>query len=47
MGWRFRKGINLGGVFKINLSKSGIGYIWGAKGYRITKTANGQIRKNT
>lgn len=47
MGWRFRKGINLGGVFKINLSKSGIGYSWGTKGYRITKTANGQIRKNT
>ena len=47
MGWRFRKSINLGGGFKINLSKSGIGYSWGIKGYRITKTASGQIRKNT
>ena len=46
MGWRFRKSINLGGGFKINLSKSGIGYSWGIKGYRITKTASGQIRNN-
>ncbi len=46
MGWRFRKSINLGGVFKINLSKSGIGYSWGIKDYRTNKTASGQIRKN-
>ena len=45
MGWRYRKSINLGGGFKINLSKSGIGYSWGFKGYRVTKTANGQTRK--
>ena len=45
MGWRFRKSINLGGGFRINLSKSGIGYSWGVKGYRITKTASGQTRK--
>lgn len=29
MGWRFRKSINLGLGFRINLSKSGIGYSWG------------------
>lgn len=46
MGWRFRKSINLGGGFRINLSKSGIGYSWGVKGYRITKMASGQTRKN-
>ena len=46
MGWRFRKSINLGGVFKINLSKSGIGYSWGIKDYRTNKIASGQIRKN-
>lgn len=44
MGLRFRKSINLGGGLKINLSKSGIGYSWGAKGYRITKKAKGGFR---
>ena len=44
MGLRFRKSINLGGGFKINLSKSGIGYSWGVKGYRITKKATGGTR---
>ncbi len=45
MDWRYRKSINLGGGFRINLSKSGIGYSWGVKGYRVTKTANGKIRR--
>lgn len=44
MGFRFRKSINLGGGFRINLSKSGVGYSWGTKGYRITKTAKGSVR---
>lgn len=44
MGIRFRKSINLGGGFRINLSKSGVGYSWGTKGYRITKTAKGTVR---
>lgn len=44
MGLRFRKSINLGGGFRINISKSGIGYSWGVKGFRVTKTANGRIR---
>lgn len=44
MGLRFRKSINLGGGFRINLSKSGIGYSFGAKGYRITKKAKGGMR---
>ena len=44
MGFRYRKSINLGGGFKINLSKSGIGYSWGTKGYRVTKTARGTTR---
>lgn len=46
MGMRFRKSINLGGGFRINLSKSGIGYSWGAPGFRHTKTASGK-RRNT
>lgn len=45
MGLRMRKSINLGGGFKINLSKSGIGYSWGVPGYRITKTAKGTTRR--
>ncbi len=45
MGLRVRKSINLGGGFRINLSKSGIGYSWGTKGYRVTKTARGTTRR--
>ena len=44
MGIRFRKSINLGSGFRINLSKSGIGYSWGGKGFRYTKTARGSNR---
>lgn len=44
MGWRIRKSINLGLGFRINLSKSGIGYSWGFPGYRVTKMANGGNR---
>lgn len=44
MGVRFRKSIKLGGGFRVNLSKSGIGYSWGGKGYRVTKTAKGKTR---
>ena len=45
MGFRFRRSISLGGGFKINLSKSGIGYSWGTKGYRISRTARGTTRR--
>jgi len=45
LGLRYRKSINLGGGFRVNISKSGVGYSWGVKGYRITKTANGSTRK--
>lgn len=45
MGFRYQKSINLGGGFRINLSKSGVGYSWGTKGYRITKTAKGTTRR--
>ncbi len=44
MGFRFRRSINLGGGFRINISKSGIGYSWGGKGFRYTKTAKGRSR---
>ena len=45
MGYRFRKSINCGLGFRINLSQSGIGWSWGGPGYRITHKANGGIRK--
>lgn len=45
MGFRFRKSINLGAGFKINLSKSGIGYSWGTRGYRISRTVQGTMRR--
>ena len=44
MGLRFRKSINLGGGFRINLSKSGIGYSWGVKGFRLTKSPKGKSK---
>ena len=44
MGFRYRKSISLGGGFRINLSKSGIGYSWGTKGFRVGKTARGTTR---
>lgn len=45
MGFRYRKSINLGNGFRLNLSKSGVGYSWGCKGFRWTKTAKGRTRK--
>lgn len=45
MGLRMRKSVNLGCGFRVNVSKSGIGYSWGVPGYRITKTAKGKTRK--
>lgn len=44
MGIRFRKSLNLGCGFRVNLSKSGINYSWGIPGYRITKTSTGRLR---
>lgn len=44
MGFRFRKSVKLPGGIRINTSKSGIGYSYGAKGYRVTKTAKGTTR---
>ncbi len=47
MGWRFRKSINLGGGFRVNISRSGVGYSWGVPGYRVTKKAGGGVRQTT
>lgn len=44
MGFRYRKSLNLGGGFRVNLSKGGVGYSWGTRGYRVTRTASGRTR---
>lgn len=43
MGLRMRKSFKLG-PFRINLSKSGVGYSYGVKGYRVTHKAGGGVR---
>lgn len=43
MGFRYRKSIKVGGA-RLNLSKSGIGYSVGTKGFRVTKKAGGGTR---
>lgn len=45
MGWRFRKSINLGCGFRVNISRSGVGYSWGVPGYRVTRKAGGGVRQ--
>ena len=44
MGFRMRKSISLGGGVRLNLSKKGIGYSVGTKGFRVTKKASGGVR---
>lgn len=44
MGLRINKSINIGGL-RVNLSKSGIGFSAEVPGFRVTKTADGKIRK--
>jgi len=41
MGWSFRRSINVG-PFRMNLSKSGVGYSVGTRGLRIGKDARGR-----
>ena len=44
MGFRFRKSIGFKG-FRLNFSKSGVGYSYGVPGFRRTKMANGRERQ--
>lgn len=43
MGFNFRKSIKAG-PFRVNFSKSGVGYSVGGKGFRVTKKAGGGVR---
>lgn len=47
MGYRWRKSVKVGKHLRINFSRSGIGYSFGTKGYRVTKTAKGTIRQTS
>ena len=40
MGFFYRKSVNFG-PFRVNLSKSGVGYSVGGKGFRVGKSARG------
>lgn len=44
MGWQFRKSINLGKCFKLNISKSGVGLSGGVKGARVSVGPRGVRR---
>ena len=44
MGLRFRKSISIGKFFRINFSKSGIGYSFGIPGARISRSAKGETK---
>jgi hypothetical protein len=41
MGWNWRKSFNFG-LLKINMSKKGVGYSLGIRGFRVGKNAKGQ-----
>ena len=42
MGLRFRKSFNIGPL-RINISKSGIGFSLGVKGFRVSRSAKGKM----
>ncbi len=41
MGWSYRKSVHVG-PFRVNLSKSGIGYSVGEKGFRVGVNSKGR-----
>jgi hypothetical protein len=41
MGFYYRKSVNLG-PFRVNLSKSGLGYSFGGRGFRVGTTPRGK-----
>lgn len=44
-GTAYEKKCELGCGYRVNISKSGVGYSWGVPGFRIAKTAKGKVRK--
>jgi hypothetical protein len=45
MGWSYRKSVGLG-PFRVNLSKSGIGYSVGGRGFRTGVNSRGRSYKS-
>ena len=43
MAWRFRRSKRLPGGFRLNLSKSGLGFSWGFRGFRIGRDSRGRV----
>lgn len=43
MAWRFRKSIRLPFGFRLNFTKSGIGWSWGFPGFRVGRDTAGRI----
>lgn len=41
MTWRWRKIFSIGGGFRSNVSRRGIGWSWGIPGFRIGRNADG------
>jgi hypothetical protein len=46
MGWNWRKALNFGPL-RINLSKKGVGYSVGVRGFRVGRDAKGQDYSQT
>ncbi len=46
MGWNWRKAFNFGPL-RVNLSKKGVGYSVGVRGYRVGRDAKGQDYNQT
>ncbi len=43
MAWRFRRSMRLPGGFRLNVSKNGLGYSWGFRGFRIGRDNRGRV----
>ncbi|RKL62721.1 DUF4236 domain-containing protein [Thermoanaerobacteraceae bacterium SP2] len=45
MGWRMRKSIGIGKFFRVNLSKSGVGFSVGVPGCRVSVGPDKKVRR--
>ncbi|MFN5497475.1 MAG: DUF4236 domain-containing protein [bacterium] len=46
MGWYFRRSLGIG-PFRVNLSRSGVGWSVGGRGFRVGRDARGRRTTNT
>jgi hypothetical protein len=45
MAWRYRRSRRLPLGFRVNLSKSGLGWSWGFRGFRVGRDAKGRVTR--